>query len=80
MADTPGLRAFALWDVEPEELDGYFREIAPLVQECAFNDCTHMHEPGCAVIEAVQAGKISPERYDSYVRMRTGSADEPGGK
>ena len=80
VADTPGLRAFALWDVEPEELDGYFREIAPLVQECAFNDCTHMHEPGCAVIEAVQAGKISPERYDSYVRMRTGSADEPGGK
>lgn len=80
VADTPGLRAFALWDVEPEELDGYFREIAPLVQECGFNDCTHMHEPGCAVIEAVQTGEISPERYDSYVRMRTESADKPGEK
>jgi len=75
VADSPGLRAFALWDIEPEELDGYFREIAPLVQECNFSDCTHMHEPGCAVIEAVQAGRISPERYDSYVRMRTDSPD-----
>jgi ribosome biogenesis GTPase len=75
VADTPGLRAFALWDIEPEELDGYFREIAPLVEHCEFNDCTHTHEPGCAVIEAVQAGDVSPERYDSYVRMREGAAE-----
>jgi ribosome biogenesis GTPase len=75
VADTPGLKALALWDIEPEELDAYFVEIAPLVAECEFSDCTHIHEPGCAVIEAVQKGKISPERYDSYLRIRLGEED-----
>jgi ribosome biogenesis GTPase len=75
IADTPGLRAFALWDIEPEELDAYFREIRERVPDCEFNDCTHVHEPGCAVIEAVEIGEISPERYDSYVRMRLGEED-----
>ena len=64
VADTPGLKAFVLWDVEPDELDGYFREIAPLVSECAFSDCTHVHEPGCAVIQAVEDGRIDPGRYE----------------
>lgn len=72
VADTPGLKALALWDIEPEELDAYFREIRPLVSECDFSDCTHVHEPGCAVIAAVERGEISPERYDSYIRMRMG--------
>jgi ribosome biogenesis GTPase len=72
VADTPGVKAFALWDIEPEELDGYFREIRGLVADCHFNDCTHTHEPGCAVIAAVERGQISPERYDSYQRMRAG--------
>lgn len=72
VADTPGVKAFALWDIEPEELDGYFREIAPLVAECAFNDCTHLHEPGCAVREALERGEIHPRRYESYVRLRQG--------
>ena len=76
VADTPGLRSVGLWDIEPEELDGYFPEIRPLVQECAFNDCTHLHEPGCAVIAAVEAGSIDPERYDSYCRMRLTPGDE----
>jgi ribosome biogenesis GTPase len=75
VADTPGLKALALWDIEPEELDAYFVEIRPLVAECEFSDCTHIHEPGCAVIEAVQRGKISPERYDSYLRIRTGEEE-----
>jgi ribosome biogenesis GTPase len=70
IADTPGLRAYAVWDVQAEELDGYFREMAPLVKECAFNDCTHTHEPGCAVHGAVEQGRISPARYDSYCRLR----------
>ncbi|MCS6774252.1 MAG: ribosome small subunit-dependent GTPase A [Anaerolineae bacterium] len=70
IADTPGIRGYAVWDVEPEELDGYFREIAPLVSQCEFSDCTHTHEPGCAVIRAVHAGAISRERYESYVRLR----------
>jgi ribosome biogenesis GTPase len=75
VADTPGLRAFALWDIESEELDGYFPELRPLVPECAFNDCTHLHEPGCAVIAAVERGTVSPERYDSYCRIRLGSPE-----
>jgi ribosome biogenesis GTPase len=72
VADTPGLRSLALWDTEPEELDGYFREIAPLVARCQFNDCSHKTEPGCAVRAAVEAGTVSPERYDSYLRLRAG--------
>jgi ribosome biogenesis GTPase len=75
VADTPGLRAFQLWDIEPEELDGYMPDLAELVDQCEFNDCTHMHEPGCAVVAAVEDGRISPERYDSYLRMREGSIE-----
>jgi ribosome biogenesis GTPase len=75
VADTPGLRSIGLWDIEPEELDGYFPEIRPLVKDCEFSDCTHLHEPGCAVITAVEAGKIDPERYDSYCRMRITPGD-----
>jgi ribosome biogenesis GTPase len=70
VADTPGLKALALWDIEPEELDGYFPEIRELVAQCQFSDCTHLHEPGCAVIQAVKNGKINPQRYDSYLRLR----------
>jgi ribosome biogenesis GTPase len=72
VADTPGLKALALWDIEPEELDGYFPEISPIVAQCQFSDCTHSHEPGCAVIEAVKNGGIHPQRYDSYLRLRFG--------
>jgi ribosome biogenesis GTPase len=75
VADTPGLKALALWDIEPEEVDGYFPELRDLVTECQFSDCTHIHEPGCAVIEAVQDGRVHPERYDSYVRLRSGEED-----
>jgi ribosome biogenesis GTPase len=72
VADTPGVKAFGLWDIEPDELDAYFRELAPLVAECAFSDCTHLHEPGCAVLAAVEDGRVSESRYDSYLRLRTG--------
>ncbi|MDX1414058.1 MAG: ribosome small subunit-dependent GTPase A [Candidatus Promineifilaceae bacterium] len=70
VVDTPGIRGLALFDIEPEELDAYFREIAPLVAQCQFSDCTHRHEPGCAVRAAVKEGSISPARYDSYLRLR----------
>lgn len=72
LADVPGLRTLALWDIQGEELDAYFREIALLVPECQFNDCTHSHEPGCAVREAAEDGRIDPRRYDSYLRLRFG--------
>jgi len=70
VVDTPGIRGLALFNVEPEELDAYFREIAPLVPQCQFSDCTHRHEPGCAVLAAIKDGRISPARYDSYLRLR----------
>jgi ribosome biogenesis GTPase len=70
VVDTPGIRGLALFDIEPTELDAYFREIAPLVELCRFSDCSHRHEPGCAVRAAVEEGSISPERYDSYLRLR----------
>lgn len=72
IADTPGIRSLGLWDLEPEELDGYFVEIKPLVDQCVYNDCTHTHEPGCAVRAAVADGRVAQSRYESYVKMRAG--------
>jgi len=72
VADTPGWKSLALWDTEPEEIDGYFPELRELVQYCQFSDCTHIHEPGCAVLAAVEQGTVHPNRYDSYLRLRAG--------
>ena len=72
VADTPGWRSLALWDTEPEEIDAYFPELRDLVAHCQFSDCTHIHEPGCAVRRALEEGKIHPERYESYLRLRAG--------
>ncbi len=72
VADTPGWKSLALLDITPEELDAYFPEIAPFVTHCQFSDCTHVHEPGCAVRAAVEAGQVHPGRYESYIRMRAG--------
>jgi len=73
VGDTPGWKSLALWDTEPEEIDAYFPELRELVQHCQFSDCTHIHEPGCAVLEALNAGTIHPERYESYLRLRADS-------
>ncbi|MHB8112648.1 MAG: ribosome small subunit-dependent GTPase A [Chloroflexi bacterium GWB2_54_36] len=72
VADLPGMRMLSLWDIQPEELDGYFPELRGLVQECLYNDCNHQNVPGCAVIEAVNRGTVSHERYESYLRLRFG--------
>jgi ribosome biogenesis GTPase len=72
VADTPGWKSLGLWDTEPEEIDAYFPELRDLVAKCQFSDCTHQHEPGCAVLAALKAGKIHPERYESFVRLRSG--------
>jgi ribosome biogenesis GTPase len=69
VADTPGIRALALFDMEPEEIDAYFPDIAPYVPECTFSDCSHTVEPGCAVIAALNNHAISQHRYESYVRL-----------
>jgi ribosome biogenesis GTPase len=70
VADTPGIRSIAPWDVEPDELDAYYREIHRHVTDCQFSDCTHTTEPSCGVIAAVGRGEITPERFDSYLRLR----------
>ncbi len=75
VADMPGLRSLSLWDTEPEELDGYFPELRELVADCQFNDCTHIVEPGCAVKSALESGKVSPQRFESYVRLRAGDEE-----
>lgn len=66
IVDTPGIRQFQLWDVIPEEVAGYFRDIRPFVSDCAFPDCTHTHERDCAVKDAVATYQIDVRRYESY--------------
>jgi ribosome biogenesis GTPase len=72
VADTPGWKSLALWDTEAEEMDAYFPELRDLVPHCQFSDCTHIHEPGCAVLAALKENKIQAERYPSYLRLRAG--------
>ncbi len=67
--DTPGLRGFGLVNLEKEEIARYFPEMLAAAENCRFTPCTHTHEPGCAVKEAVEAGTISAERYASYLGM-----------
>ncbi len=67
--DTPGLRGFGLYGLEKDEISKYFPEMLRVADDCRFVPCTHTHEPGCAVKEAVEQGLISPERYNSYLGM-----------
>jgi ribosome biogenesis GTPase len=70
LIDTPGIRQFQLWDVIPEEVVGYFRDIRPFIDACRFPDCTHTHEEDCAVKWAVADGKLDVRRYESYCQIR----------
>ena len=72
VADTPGLRELGLFQIPPDELAMSFPEMRPLLGTCAFNDCTHVHEPRCAIRAAVQRHDISEERYESYRRLVAG--------
>ena len=67
--DTPGIKGFGLIDIEDDELWHYFPEMMRLSEGCRFYNCTHTHEPGCAVVEAVKAGEIAYERYESYLKI-----------
>jgi ribosome biogenesis GTPase len=67
--DTPGIRQFQLWDVIPEEVAGFFRELRPYVSKCRYPNCTHTHEEPCAVKDAVADGYIDTRRYESYLAM-----------
>ena len=76
VADTPGIREVGLWGVDTENLEHYFPEMEPYLGTCKYNDCAHVSEPDCAVQDAVESGDIHPERYRSYVVLRT--EDEAG--
>jgi ribosome biogenesis GTPase len=70
--DTPGLREFALMDISKQELSHYFPEMLSLINDCQFNNCMHINEPGCAVKEAVNSGSIATDRYVSYLTLIEG--------
>ena len=69
LIDIPGIKGFGTFDIEPEEVAHYFREIFHISAKCRFNNCTHTHEPGCAVMEALENHKLAPSRYQSYISM-----------
>ena len=69
LIDTPGIKGFGTFDMEPEELTDYFKEIFKFSEGCKFNNCTHTHEPGCAVLAAVENHYIAESRYRSYLNM-----------
>ena len=70
--DTPGIKELGIAEIESHELSHYFPELRELLGQCKFNDCTHTHEPGCAIADAYEHGEISPSRYDSYLSMLLG--------
>ena len=69
IVDTPGVKGFGTYDMETEEISHYFVEFFELSKECRYGNCTHTHEPGCAVLEALERGEIAPSRYQSYLSM-----------
>ena len=75
LIDTPGIKGFGTFDMEPEELTSYFREIFHFSKGCRFNNCTHTHEPGCAVLKALEDHYIAQSRYQSYLSMMEDKED-----
>ena len=69
LIDTPGIKGFGTFDMEPEEICGYFKEIFHFSKDCRFRNCTHTHEPGCAVRKALEEHYIAESRYNSYLSM-----------
>jgi len=70
LVDTPGVRAFALWGVDADELVEYYPELKPFAGRCRFGDCRHDREPGCALREAVAEGTVGERRFASYCKLR----------
>ena len=69
LIDTPGIKGFGTFDMEPEEITSYFKEIFRFAKDCRFSNCTHTHEPGCAVLQALEDHYIAQSRYQSYLSM-----------
>jgi ribosome biogenesis GTPase len=75
VVDTPGIRQFQLWDVIPEEVAGFYRDLRPYVSLCRFPNCTHTHEALCAIKDAVADGRLDARRYESYCHLLAGDSD-----
>ncbi|WP_136681412.1 small ribosomal subunit biogenesis GTPase RsgA [Neptunomonas sp. XY-337] len=77
LIDSPGIREFALWHIEPERLLEGFIEFRPFIGHCKFRDCKHEQEPGCAILKAIEEGHVSPSRMDSYQRILGSLLEQP---
>ncbi|MBR1713192.1 MAG: ribosome small subunit-dependent GTPase A [Alloprevotella sp.] len=77
LIDIPGIKGFGTFDIEPEEVAHYFRDIFRISRDCRFHNCTHTHEPECAVVRALEEHRLAPSRYQSYLSMMQ---DKDGGK
>jgi ribosome biogenesis GTPase len=75
VVDTPGIRQFQLWDIVPEEVAAYYRDIRPYVSLCRYPNCSHTHEAHCAVKDAVADNRLDARRYESYVHLRSGDSE-----
>ncbi len=75
IVDTPGVKGFGSYAMEPEEIPHYFVEFFELSKDCKYGNCTHTHEPGCAVLAALERGEIAPSRYQSYLSMLEDEAE-----
>ncbi len=75
VVDTPGIRQFQLWDIVPEEVATYYRDIRPYVSLCRYPNCSHTHEAHCAVKDAVADNRLDARRYESYVHLRSGDSE-----
>jgi ribosome biogenesis GTPase len=71
--DTPGIRELGVIDIEKQELSHFFPEMRERLNQCRFNNCRHINEPGCAILEAIEKGEIAPSRYDSYLSIYNGN-------
>ena len=76
LIDTPGIKGFGTFDMAPEELTSYFPEIFRFSKDCRFSNCTHTHEPGCAVLQALEDHYIAQSRYQSYLSMMEDKEDD----
>ena len=76
LIDTPGIKGFGTFDMEPEEMTSYFKEIFHFSKDCRFSNCTHTHEPGCAVLKALEDHYIAQSRYQSYLSMLEDKDDD----
>ncbi len=76
VVDTPGIRQFQLWDIEPNEVASLMPDLRPYVSHCRYPDCLHVSENGCAVKAAVADGRIDPRRYDGYCHLIEESGEE----